>query len=205
MARRRTIASGGPGRTDRTWCVECGEDKARVRMHVLRQLKTQKKEDRRRKSEAIWRKLARLAVFRHATTVMCYVSLPYEVDTRPLIRRMLEAGKRVVVPRVSKRQLKLLELRDPDRELAPGAFGVGEPTARTCRPVARKELEMVLVPGLAFDRRGHRLGHGQGYFDRFLSRLPATVPTVGVCFAFQLCDRLPTSPHDHPVQTVLAA
>ena len=174
-------------------------------MVLLRQLKTQKEEARRRKSDVIQRKLFRLAVFRKAKTVLCYVSLSYEVKTRRLIERMLEIGKRVVVPKVRGRALALSEIRDPERDLVSGAFGVLEPSPRAWRPVGVKDLDVVVVPGLAFDRRGHRLGHGHGYFDRLLGRLPEDTPTVGLCFDFQLLDRLPTDPHDQAVRTVVCA
>ena len=188
-----------------TFKMESVGTKRQIRMQIVQRLATQTKEDRRRKSEAIWRKLARLAVFRRAKTVLCYVALPYEVDTWSFLQRMLEQGKRVVVPRVQGGRLALSEVRDLTRDLAPGAFGVWEPKPATTHPVSPKALDVALVPGLAFDRRGHRLGHGWGYFDRLLSRVPATTRTVGLCFRFQLLDHLPTSPHDHAVQTVLAA
>ena len=63
----------------------------------------------------------------------------------------------------------------------------------------------MLVPGVAFDRRGFRLGHGQGYFDRFLAQVPKDTPTVGLAFRFQLFDSLPTAAHDRAVSTVLTA
>lgn len=179
--------------------------KHHVRLTVLHQLKTQKEEVRRRKSEVIRRKLCRLAVFRKAKAVLCYVSLPYEVETRRLIEQMLASGKRVIVPRVQGRTLLLSEVHDPVADLAPGAFGVLEPTPKTIRPVRPDELDLALVPGLAFDRRGHRLGHGHGYFDRLLARLPETVPTVGLCFSFQLLDCLPTHPHDQAVDALVSA
>jgi 5-formyltetrahydrofolate cyclo-ligase len=146
-----------------------------------------------------------LKVFRLAKTVCCYVSLPDEVQTGPLIMRMLEAGKRVVVPKVQGRRLALFEVRDPARELASGAFGVLEPTPGALRPVALERLDLVLVPGLAFDRRGHRLGRGEGYFDRLLARLPKSTPTIGVCYDFQRVDRLPNEPHDQAVGAVISA
>ena len=179
--------------------------KRRLRTALFRQLTTQKEEHRRRKSEAIRRKLFRLPVFREAKTVLCYVSLPYEVETRQVITRLLEAGKRVVVPKVRGRRLVLSELRDPDVDLAPGAFNVLEPIPRALRPVRPEELDVALVPGLAFDCRGHRLGHGYGYFDRLLARLPDRVTTIGLCFDFQRIDHLPTRPHDEPVAHVLSA
>lgn len=172
---------------------------------MLRQLKRQKEDDRRRSSEAIQRKVLRLTAFRRATTVCCYVALPYEVQTRRLIDEMLSRGKRVVVPviRPRSKRLGLSELRDPEAELAPGWRGVPEPRKR--RPVPAAKLDLVLVPGVAFDRRGHRLGHGLGYYDRFLARLPRRIPTVGLAYACQLLNRLPVAAHDRAVQTVLTA
>ena len=181
------------------------EDKRRIRTRILHALREHTEEQRRRKSEAIWRKLQRLGVFRRAKTVLCYVSLPDEVQTGPLIMQMLEAGKRVVVPHVRGEDLVLSQLRDLGRDLAPGSFGVLEPKPDAVRPVPAQELDLVLVPGLAFDRRGHRLGRGRGYFDRLLARLPDTTSTIGVCFDFQLFDRLPTDPHDQAVGVVVHA
>ena len=181
--------------------------KAQLRTTLLRQLKQQKEEIRRRRSEAIWRKVYRLAAFRRARTVCCYVALPYEVQTWRMIEEMRSKGKRVVVPVVARRatRLSLCEIRDPNVELARGAFGVWEPMADRRRPVRLRDVHLVLVPALAFDRRGHRLGHGGGYFDRLLARLPKTTPTVGLAFRFQLLDDLPVRPHDRAVQTVLTA
>ena len=181
--------------------------KQQLRTTLLRRLQQQKEDDRRRKSEAIRRKVFRLEAFRRATTVCCYVALPYEVQTWRMIEEMLKRGKRVAVPVTHRRakRLSLCEVRDPAQELAPGAFGVFEPIAGRRRPVRLKELDLLLVPGLAFDRRGHRLGHGHGYFDRLLSRVPETTPTVGLAFRFQLLDRLPVVAHDHALQTILTA
>jgi 5-formyltetrahydrofolate cyclo-ligase len=172
---------------------------------VLQRLTQQEEDERRRASELIWRKAIRLEAFRRATTVCCYVALPYEVPTRRLIEEMLKRGKRVAVPVIQPRtkRLRLSEVRDPAQELTPGPFGVRQPMPEAIRPVPIGRLDLVFVPGLAFDRRGHRLGHGHGYFDRFLARLPKTVPTVGLAFPFQLLDRLPTEAHDRSVQTVL--
>ena len=181
--------------------------KGQLRTTILRQLKQQKEDERRRRSEAIVRKLFRLTAFRRAKIVCCYVALPYEVQTWQMIEEMLSKGKRVVVPVMEPRRkrLSLSEVRDPTSELSPGPFGVWEPAPAVRRPVSLRDVDLVLVPGLAFDRSGHRLGHGEGYFDRFMARLPKTVPTVGLAFRCQLLDRLPVHPHDHVVKTVLTA
>lgn len=181
--------------------------KGQLRRQLLRQLKQQREDVRVRSSEAIRRKAFRLTAFRQADTVCCYVSLPYEVQTWRMIEAMQKYGKRVVVPRTQpgRKQLALSEVRDLHTELAPGAFGVWEPIPEAVRPVSVREVDLVFVPGLAFDRRGHRLGHGYGYFDRFLARVPRTTSTIGLAYSFQVFDRLPTAAHDHAVQTVLTA
>ncbi|MBI1992391.1 MAG: 5-formyltetrahydrofolate cyclo-ligase [Candidatus Omnitrophica bacterium] len=181
--------------------------KGQLRTTFLRRLKQQKEDERRRRSEAIRRKVFRLPAFRRAKTVCCYVALPYEVQTWRMIEEMLLKGKRVVVPVTHARttRLQLAEVRSPAAELAPGRFGVWEPSPPVRRPVPVRDVDLLLVPGIAFDRCGHRLGHGHGYFDRFLARVPKTTPTVGLAFRFQLLDHLPTTAHDRAVQTILTA
>lgn len=181
--------------------------KGELRTKLLRLLRQQKEEARRRKSEAIRQQVTRLPEFQQASTVCCYVALPYEVQTWRLIDEMLAQGKRVVVPvtRQRSQRLTLSEVRDWRAELAPGSFGVHEPVPSAVRRIRRQALDLVLVPGLAFDHRGHRLGHGHGYFDRFLARLPRRVTTIGLAYRFQLVDHLPVAPHDHPVDRVVTA
>lgn len=174
---------------------------------MLRQLTQQEEGERRRQSAVIRRKVFRLTAFRRARVVCCYVALPYEVQTWRMIEQMLMNGKRVVVPVTHPRtkQLQVSEVRDLSADLSPGRFGVWEPRRGARRPVPLRDVDLVLVPGIAFDRRGHRLGHGHGYFDRFLARAPQTAWTIGLAFRFQLLDRLPTTPHDYAVRQVLTA
>ena len=181
--------------------------KGELRIRMLRALKQQKEDDRRRRSKAIQRKVFRLTAFRRAKVICCYVALPYEVQTWQMIEAMLLQGKRVAVPWVRPRskRLQLSEVRRPRADLAPGAFRVLEPVPAARRPVPVRDVDLVLVPGLAFDRQGHRLGHGLGYFDRFLARVPKTTPTVGLAYRRQLVNRLPAAAHDRAVQTVLTA
>src|SRR3989338_9305600 len=105
--------------------------KGQLRTRLLRQLRQQKEDERRQRSEAIRRKVFRLTAFRRARTVCCYVALPYEVQTWRMIEEMLARGKRVVVPvaRSGTKRLQLSAVQDPAAELAPGAHGVLEPVA----------------------------------------------------------------------------
>lgn len=129
---------------------------------------------------------------------MWYWATDEEVDTRPMIRAALAGGKRAVVPVTDVRAKRLIpcELTDPHEDLEPGPYGILQPTRSAMQPIPLKAIEAVMVPGLAFDRRGHRLGRGGGYFDRFLARLPERVPKIGLAFRFQVVHQLPHDAHD---------
>lgn len=148
----------------------------------------------KRRSEAVLSHLLSHPIYRNSRTVHTYVSLEDEVDTWPLISGALEDGKRVVVPVVSDDDMLHCEV-GPTSEFVRGRFGLWEPKRR--REVEVEELDLVVVPGVAFDRRGYRLGFGRGYYDRFLSR--ASAPKVGLAFDFQVVPRIPDDPHDQRV------
>lgn len=140
-------------------------------------------------------------LFRAARSLYAYLSYNQEVRTLPLIRQAQALGKRVAVPKVyGETDMRFLWLDDPSR-IAPGAFGIPEPVDDG--PEADDPAALVLMPGLAFDPQGHRLGYGGGFYDRFLAAEPH--PTIALCYAFQLLPRLETEAHDIPVDAVLSA
>ena len=143
--------------------------------------------------------------FKKAKCVMFYVSKHYEVSTHDMIDESIAMGKKVVVPITLKEEkmLKPSELKDRKTELVEGHYGVHQPHEKHIRPVSLEEVNLMLIPGLAFDRSGHRLGHGGGYYDRFLEKMPPTVFTVGLAFGFQVVDELPRYPTDIPVNKLL--
>ena len=136
---------------------------------------------------------------------MFYVSKHYEVDTHQMIDESITMGKKVVVPITLKEEkmLKLSELKDRVKELIKSHYGIHEPGEKYIRPVSFKSVDLMVIPGLAFDRSGHRLGHGGGYYDRFLKEVPSTIFTVGLAFDFQVVDKLPTHATDIPVKRIL--
>ena len=150
---------------------------------------------RERRGAAIRERVAALPIYAAARAVHCYLSMRSEVDTRPLIASALAAGKRVAVPVVVPRAADLshawLDSLDADA-LAPDSFGTFNP--RQLRPAAPGEWDVTIVPLLAFDRRGCRLGYGKGFYDRLLTATRA--PAVGVAFAAQEVPALPAEPHD---------
>ena len=129
--------------------------------------------------------------------------LPYnqEVRTVPMLEQALKDGKKVAVPKVYGDEMKFLYLDDLTK-VSKGYAGIPEPIADG--PVADDETALVLMPGLAFDPQGHRIGYGGGFYDKFLAAEP-NHPTLALCYEFQMLPKLDTEEHDIPVDTVLWA
>ena len=135
-----------------------------------------------------------------ARTVLMYCSLPDEVGTHDALDRLVEMGKRVLLPQVTGRETMCLRVYRGRDDLREGAFHISEPQG----PVftAYDEVDVAVVPGMAFDRNGHRLGRGRGYYDRLLPQLPYAYK-IGACFDFQKVDEVPTNPFDVVMDEVL--
>lgn len=165
-----------------------------------------KEPEKEKKSLLICEQLAALPEFRNASTVMFYLSTPGEVDTRHCLEQALSGGKRCVVPYCLGDLLGLFILKDFS-ELAPGTFGILEPKPELRRETGRQclpgDLELILVPGVAFDKKGGRLGRGKGFYDRFLTAVPANVPLIALAFACQLVNAVPGGPKDLPVSMII--
>lgn len=153
---------------------------------------------RRRRSLAAAANLLGLEEVRAASAVGLYAPLADEVDPQPAATALRELGVAVVLPRVTGDHLELVEVDDL-RDLRPGFRGVLEPQGAAGRP----EVEVLVVPGLAFDRRGGRLGQGGGHYDRLLADLPAATLRVGLSFACQVVDEVPREPHDEPIDVLV--
>ncbi|MGE4357399.1 MAG: 5-formyltetrahydrofolate cyclo-ligase [Candidatus Omnitrophota bacterium] len=182
-------------------------EKAEIRKIMLERLKNQTKEERRRKSLIIREKLFSLEEFKKARVLMSYVSLDYEVDTEDIIKEALKMGKVVAVPVTVKKDKIILpsKILNFEEELVEGNFGIREPKKEFLRIIPEEMLELILVPGIAFDMSGRRIGHGAGYYDNFLRTIPKRTVTIGLAFDFQIVDNLPLLPHDIPVLKVLSA
>jgi 5-formyltetrahydrofolate cyclo-ligase len=137
---------------------------------------------------------------------MFYVSIPSEVHTLPLLSEAMAEGKRVVVPYMKASRIHLFHLTSTD-ELAPGQFNILEPRRELReapgRSIDASQIDLVVVPGVAFDRHGGRLGHGRGYYDELLRRLRPGVPRIGLAYECQLFDQIPMLPHDMPMHKVI--
>ena len=140
-------------------------------------------------------------LYRNAETVYGYLPYNQEVRTGPILEQALADGKRVAVPKVYGDEMRFIYMTDLTK-VAKSAFGIPEPVADG--PVADDPTALVLMPGLAFDREGHRIGYGGGFYDKFLAQEP-NHPTIALCYDFQVVENLPTEEFDIPVDCVLWA
>ncbi|MEW6101996.1 MAG: 5-formyltetrahydrofolate cyclo-ligase [Candidatus Omnitrophota bacterium] len=178
--------------------------KKEIRSKILFRLQSQKEEDRDRKSKTIKEKLFRTKVFKKAKNIMFYIAFGGEVKTEEMIKEAQKLGKLVAVPicRHDRITIRPCALREGAR-LKTGLYGICEPAKR--KFIRSQELSLVVVPGLAFDKSGNRLGRGKGCYDRFLKKLSNSIPTIGLAFDFQILTSLSAKAHDIKVKKVLFA
>ena len=145
-----------------------------------------------------------LPTYQEADAVLAYASFGTELQTDGLLRRVLDDGKALVLPRVERSGLGLYEVRDLAMDLAPGTWGIREPRPDRCLPADPGRVGFALTPGVAFDRRARRLGYGGGFYDRLLAGgLPEGTPLVSGAFEVQIVDEVPTDAHDASVDFVI--
>lgn len=157
-----------------------------------------------RVSRLVQRRLLRAACYDAAATLVLYAAKDNEIQTDLLCADALAAGRRVLFPRVLRATGELLLIRvSSPAELAPGAFGLLEPTGTETVPVASLGQALICVPGLAFTPGGQRLGRGGGYYDRLLAGMGPRAPSAGLAYSFQVLDRLPQSLGDQRLNLIL--
>jgi len=134
--------------------------------------------------------------------VLAYWPLASEPDIRPALRTWLSGGCHISLPLVEGEGLSAREISDFDA-LIRGDLGVREPDPARCPASQLKTVDLIIVPGVAFASNGDRLGRGGGYYDRFLAAIPTEIPRIGVAFACQIFDVIPTEPHDWQLSAVI--
>lgn len=142
------------------------------------------------------------ALWRGAKTVLLYAPMPDEIDVRPLIREALALGKTVALPKFRPQtgDYAAVQIRDWDADCRPAKFGIPEPVD-ACPPLDTNRLDLILVPGVAFDITGRRLGRGRGYYDRLLAQSGGV--KCGVAFDPQITGPIPSEPHDVRLDCIL--
>lgn len=176
-------------------------EKARLRIELLAQLQNFTDPGRARQNQILARKFLTLPEFASAKTIAFFASEPFEVATDFLIARSLEMQKRVGLPRVKKNSTELTFHQVQNlNELEVGCFGINCPSG-AAPEIPLSEIDLLVVPALAFDRAGNRLGRGGGFFDRVLEKF--TGVSVGLAFDFQMFEKIPTEDFDQKVSKIL--
>ncbi|RMD54787.1 MAG: 5-formyltetrahydrofolate cyclo-ligase [Nitrospirae bacterium] len=178
--------------------------KRRLRAEALNKRDAIHESERSLRAERIMNHIFELDVFKRAKIILFYTSIRSEVNTLPFIEKAIEMGKKVVVPVVKKekKELSLYEIESLD-ELKPGYMGIPEPIEDENRRVDINSVDLVIIPGVAYDLEGNRIGYGSGYYDRILSKRKKHIPVVAPAFREQLVELIPTEEHDIKVDFIV--
>lgn len=179
--------------------------KSELRREYTQMREAMDQRDVERLSEKIIDTILKLPVFRKAETVMVYLNFKNEVDSLKMIEESFKAGKKVVIPYCVKETMEIIpaELNDIEKEITKGKNGYLQTKKECVKPIPVEDIDLVIVPGIAFDKRCYRLGFGAGYYDRFLRKLNFEKPTIGVCYDFQIIHSIPTESHDVPLDFII--
>ncbi len=160
--------------------------------------------DKPGKSKKIMQTILASKAYQKARVIAVFASMPLEVDTESLVLQAWADHKTVAFPKVEKGNLTFYSATSFSQLTPTGPFNIREPSPLSSRIVAKKSMDLIIVPGLCFDRKNHRLGYGKGFYDRFLLGCPAH--KIGVCFDEQRYpDELPITPFDVAVDEVVSA
>lgn len=176
-------------------------DKAALRKEIRQKKKAMTQEQIQSASQRLMELFIQSPFYHQASSIYGYLPYNQEVRTIPILQQALKDGKRVAVPKVYGEEMKFIWLSDLSA-VAPGYAGIPEPVVDS--PVADDPYALVLMPGLAFDPQGHRIGYGGGFYDKFLDFEP-NHPTVALCYEFQMLEHLETEAFDKNVDCVLWA
>ncbi len=178
-------------------------DKTQLRQHFREVLLDMSPEDRCTRSRKVCQNLIQTEQFAKAGTIMTYLSLPHEVDTAEIILYAWQKGKTVAAPKISWQQRHMIpvEIKTLETGFSTEVAGLRNPVRGA--PVPFEEIEMVITPGLGFDKSGNRLGRGSSYYDRFFSNDGLKAVRCGLAFTEQVVDKIMVIQHDVPVDMLV--
>jgi 5-formyltetrahydrofolate cyclo-ligase len=174
--------------------------KRSIRSHFLAERKSRSSQTCADSSSEIQKRFMRSDLFREARCLALYSAIHNEVATDEIVEQALAEDKTLAFPRVRGEALDFVVIKSP-AELVSGAFGVKEPEG--CNLVSVESLDLVVVPGVVFDQRGHRLGYGHGYYDRALKKCQSQCMKVGFAYDFQLVEELPATDCDETLSILI--
>src|SRR6056297_1690295 len=186
--------------------MEENNNKEILRKKWMKKRKKVAKKEEDIKSKIISKKILSLKEIKESKNIMIYVSYRSEVSTNKLIISLLNKNKRIFAPYCIKdeKRMEVVEIENPDQDLEKGAYGIKEPAKRIRNnKIDPKNLDIVVVPAVAFSKSGYRVGYGGGYYDRFLERLANKTISIGINYEEMLFDKVPKEDHDLAVDMVV--
>lgn len=179
--------------------------KEQIRKDIAKAVSGVTEKQRTEKTKAIEARLFGFANFLEARIVLLYIDGEYEVRTKNILKNAYAFNKIVVLPAFDSERLKVnvFKVDHPDKDLLPGPRGVAQPNPARCKPVPLQKIDIAIIPGVAFDEKGARIGSGHGYYDRFIPDLPVTTRKVALAFEEQILPQAPTESHDKHVDIII--
>lgn len=181
------------------------KSKGDIRKEILKLRNSLTAEEVSEKSELIMAKIEALPDFASSQTVFIYMDFKNEVRTIPLVKRLLQQNRRVIIPYTDIKNTVIIpvELRDMEKDLTVSPYGYLEPKSGLIVPVNPQEFDVIIVPGVAFDREFNRIGFGKGYYDRILNQKRPKVRAIAPAYELQVLDRIPAEPHDIKMNVIV--
>ncbi|MBW2108243.1 MAG: 5-formyltetrahydrofolate cyclo-ligase [Deltaproteobacteria bacterium] len=184
---------------------ELKEKKSEIRKTTLAQRDALTGKQRAEKTRRIMERLFEFANFLEAKNVLFYMDVDSEVGTEAMIRKAMEYEKGIVLPWVDKKEKQIvpLKIEDIGKDVRPGYRGIPEPIPQRCKIMPFELIDLAIMPGIAFDERGGRIGHGTGYYDRLIPKLDVTTRKVALAFECQIVPQIPMEPHDRYIDIII--
>lgn len=178
--------------------------KEKIRRQMLKRRLVLSRLEVKEKSLVIKEKLFKLKEFHRAGLIMFYAAFKNEVDTALMMKEAQALGKKIVLPLTAPDfQIRPYLVFDLEKDLAPSSFGILEPESIRAEEIEPSRIELIILPGIAFDQRGYRLGFGQAFYDRFLSSISLRPFCLGLGYEFQIMAKIPFDAHDEKLDMVI--
>lgn len=177
--------------------------KDKIRESFLLKRNNISKEDLEEKSRKIQKRLFNLPEFVNSKKILFYIDIGSEVKTKKIIKEAMKKGKNIVLPITDLKEKKLIlsEINDLDKGLERGAFGIPEP--KSIKEVNIKDIDLVIVPGIAFDKKGNRVGYGHGYYDKLINSTNKKLICIALAFESQIVSNIPKEQHDSSLSKII--
>lgn len=178
----------------------------RIRKEMLSKRNSMAKDEVKEKSKKITDTLKKIPVYKTSKTIMIYLNFGNEIDSSEIIKDCIDSGKTVVLPYCNHtdKSITPTKIKSMDIDLTINKMGYGQPSEDSLDPVDNSEIDLIILPGLAFDRKGFRVGFGAGYYDRFLGKMNYEATTIGLAYDYQIVDSfIKMESYDIPVDYVL--